>query len=109
MRDEGSQRCNLWIVRYFKFSAVEPREESLRVSTAQIIMGFGYQTFHVWLSSHRGSAAKSIRTQFMQEQKLFCVQRNLCILLPPTSVSPNGRRLDKSEASPCGSCQSAIS
>jgi hypothetical protein len=43
--------------------AVEPRPESLRVPNAQkIIIDFRYQTFHVWLPSHRGSAAKIIST-----------------------------------------------
>jgi hypothetical protein len=61
MRDEGSQRCNLWITWYFKFARWN-RAQNLGASpTRNVIIDFPYQTFHVWLPSDGGSAASRSR------------------------------------------------
>jgi hypothetical protein len=69
VRNEGGQRCNLWITRYFKIRSGDPRPDSLRVSNAQnIIVDFGYQTFHALATFSRGSAAKTRRPPAQSQQ-----------------------------------------
>jgi hypothetical protein len=57
MRDEGSQRCNLWITVISNSRGGAAPRISARLQRPKITIDFRYQTFHVWLPSHRGSAA----------------------------------------------------
>jgi hypothetical protein len=54
-----------------------------RSNAQSIIIDFGYQTFHVWLPSHRGAAAKIIST-FRN-----CVNTPASLIL--TSPPPDGK------------------